>query len=314
MKAVICTKYGPPEVLQVKEIAKPNPKDREVCIKNMATAVTGSDVLIRTADMPFLLGLMFRLMIGFFKPRNPILGLVFAGEIESTGKDVKGFQKGDRVYGFTGYSFGAYAEFLCISEEESKRGCLASMPVHMSYEEAAAAAYGGVLAPFFLEKGNIQKGEKVLIYGASGALGTTFVQYAKNIGADVTGICSTKNVELVKSLGADRVIDYMKEDFTESGVLYDFILDAVPNGKINRKKLKAQCRKTLSAKGKYISIDDGSPPLKAQYLVQLNELFEKGKFKAVIDKTYTLEQIVEAHKYVDTGHKKGNIVITMEHN
>ena len=313
MKAVVCTKYGPPEVLQFKEMPKPMPKDNEVCIKNFATAVTGSDVLIRGADMPFLLGLMFRIMIGFRKPRKPILGLVFAGEIDSVGKDVKRFKKGDQVYGFTGFSFGAYAEYLCISEDESKRGCLAIKSTDMSYEEAVAVAYGGVLAPYFLEKGNIQKGQKVLIYGASGALGTTSVQLVKNLGAEVTGLCSTKNVELVKSLGIDRVIDYTKEDFTDSRDQYDFILDAVPNGKIDRKKLKAQCKKVLSPSGKYISIDDGSPKLKAEYLVQLNALFEAGTFKAVIDRTYPLEQIVEAHKYVDTGRKKGNVVITMEH-
>ena len=314
MKAVVCKKYGPPEVLQFKEMPKPMPKDKEVCIKNFATAVTGSDVLIRGADMPVFVRLMFRMMIGFRKPRKPIIGLVFAGEIESVGKDVKRFKKGDQVYGFTGFSFGAYAEYLCISEDESKRGCLAIKPADMSYEEAAAVAYGGVLAPYFLEKGNIQKGQKVLIYGASGAIGTTSVQLVKNLGAEVTGICSTKNIELVKSLGADRVIDYTKEDFAGSREQYDFILDAVPHGKIDRKKLKAQCKKVLSPKGKYISIDDGSPKLKAKYLFQLNALFEAGNFKAVIDRTYPLEQIVEAHKYVDTGHKKGNVVITVEHN
>ena len=313
MKAIVCTKYGPPEVLQLKEMPKPISKDDEVCIKNFATAVTGSDVLIRGADMPVLMSMMFRMMIGFRKPRKPIFGLVFAGEIESVGKDVKRYKKGDQVYGFTGYSFGAYAEYLCISEEESKRGCFAIKPADMSYEEAAAVVYGGVLAPYFLEKGDIQKGQKVLIYGASGAIGTTSVQLVKNLGAEVTGICSTKNVELVKSIGADSVIDYTKEDIAGSREQYDFILDAVPNGKIDRKKLKVQCKKILSPNGKYISIDDGSPKLKAEYLVQLNALFEAGNFKAVIDRKYPLVQIVEAHKYVDTGRKKGNVVITVQH-
>jgi NADPH:quinone reductase-like Zn-dependent oxidoreductase len=253
------------------------------------------------------------MMIGFRKPRKPILGLVFAGEIESVGKKVKRFKKGDQVYGFTGFGFGAYAEYLCISEKESKRGCLEMKHPNMSYEEAAAAAYAGVLAPYFLEKGNIQKGQKILIYGASGAFGTTSVQLAKNLGAEVTGVCSTKNIELVKSLGADKVIDYTKEDIASSEEKYDFILDAVPNGKIDRKKLKAQCKKALSASGKYLSIDDGSPELKAEYLVQLNSLFEEGEFKVVIDRTYPLEKIVEAHKYVDTGRKRGNVVITVEH-
>jgi len=314
MKAIVCTKYGPPEVLQIKEVEKPIPKNHEVLIKIRTTAVTGSDVLIRGADMPLLTRMMFRVMIGFRKPRKPILGLVFAGEIESVGKDVKRFKKGDRVYGFTGFSFGAYAEYLCLSEDESKRGCLAIKPADMSYEEAAAVAYGGVLSPYFLEKGHLQKGKKVLIYGASGAIGTTSVQLVKNLGAEVTGICSTKNVELVKSLGADRVIDYTKEDFNVTQERYDFILDAVPNGKIDRKKLKAQCKQALTPNGKYVSIDDGSPKLKAEYLVHLNSLFESGHFKAVIDRIYPLEQIVEAHKYVDTGRKKGNVVITVEHN
>ena len=312
MKAVVCTKYGPPDVLQFKDMPKPQPKDGEVCIKNFATAVTGSDVLIRGADMPVLQGLMFRMMIGFRKPRKPILGLVFAGEIESVGNNVKRFKTGDQVYGFAGFSFGAYAEYLCISENESKRGCLAMKPADMSYEEAAAVAYGGVLAPHFLEKGHIQQGQKVLIYGASGALGTTSVQLVKNLGAEVTGICSTANVELVKSLGADSVIDYTKEDIADSRGLYDCILDAVPNGKIDRKKLKAQCQKLLSPNGKYISIDDGSPTLAAENLVQLNALFEARHFKAVIDRTYPLERIVEAHTYVDTGRKKGNVVITIQ--
>jgi len=294
-------------------VEKPIPKHDEVLIKIHTTAVTGSDVLIRGADMTFLTRMMFRMMIGFRKPRKPILGLVFAGEIESVGKDVKRFKKGDGVYGFTGFSFGAYAEYLCISESESKRGCLAVKPADMSYEEAAAGAYGGVLSPFFLGKGHVQKGQKVLIYGASGAIGTTAVQLVKSLGAEVTGICSTKNVELVKSLGADRVIDYTKEDFIGSQEPYDFILDAVPNGKIDRKKLKARCKKALAPNGKYVSIDDGSPKLRAENLVRLNSLFESGNFKAVIDRTYPLEQIVEAHRYVDSGRKKGNVVITVEH-
>jgi NADPH:quinone reductase-like Zn-dependent oxidoreductase len=313
MKAVVCEKYGPPEVLKLKEVKKLVPNDNEVCIKNFATAVTGSDVLIRGVDMPLILSLIFRLMIGFTKPRKPILGLVFAGEIESMGKNVKRFKIGDQVYGFTGFSFGAYAEYICISEKESKRGCLAIKASSMSYEDAAAVAYGGVLAPYFLKKGNIQSSQKVLIYGASGAIGTTAVQLTKNLGAEVTGVCSTKNIELVKSLGADNVIDYTKEDFERRGEQYDFILDAVPNGKIDRKRLKTRCKKALTTNGIYASIDDGSPKLKSEYLVQLNELIEAGHFKVVIDKTYPLEKIVEAHRYVDSGHKRGNVVITVKH-
>ena len=293
---------------------KPSPKDNEVCIKNFSTAVTGSDVLIRSADMPIILGVLFRIMLGFTKPRKPILGLTFAGKVESIGKNVKRFKKDDQVYGFTGISFGAYAEYICISEKGATRGCLTMMPSNMSYEEAAAVAYGGVLAPYFLKKGNIQRRQKVLIYGASGAIGTTAVQLVKVLGAEVTGVCSTKNIKLVKSLGADKVIDYTKEDFASRGEQYDFILDAVPNGKIDRKRLKKQCKKALSLTGIYTSIDDGSPKLKTEYLVQLNDLIEAGHFKAVIDKTYPLEEIVEAHRYVDGGHKRGNVVITIKHN
>ena len=313
MKAVVCKKYGPPTVLQLKELPKPVPKDNEVIVKNLASAVTGSDVLIRSANFPLIIGMMFRVVIGFSKPRKPILGLVFAGKIESIGKNVKRFKKGDQVYGFNGSGFGAYAGYLCISENESKESCIVTMPNNMSYEEAAAVAYGGVLAPYYLEKGNIQKGQKVLIYGASGSFGTTLVQLAKNLGAEVTGVCSTGNVELVKSLGADKVIDYKKENFADSQEHYDFILDTVPHGKIDKKNLKTLCKKVLSPNGKFASINEGSPKVKAEYLIQLNTLFEKRNFKAVIDRKYPIEQIVEAHTYVDTGRKKGNVVITIGH-
>ena len=313
MKAVICAKYGPPSVLKLKELPKPKPKSNEVVVKNYATAVTGSDVLIRSANFPLIIGLMFRVAIGFTKPRKPILGLVFAGEIESVGKNVKHFKKGDKVYGFNGSGFGAYAEYLCVSEKESKESCLVSKPKNMSYEEAAAIAYGGVLAPYYLERAKIQEGQKVLIYGASGAFGTTMVQLAKNLGAEVFGVCSTGNVELVKSIGADKVIDYKKEDFTGRKECYDLILDAVPHGKINKKSLKTRCKKKLCANGKFLSINQGSPKVRAKYLNQLNTLFAQGDFKAVIDRKYPIEQIVEAHKYVDTGHKRGNVVITLGH-
>lgn len=313
MRAVVCKKYGSPTVLQLKELPKPVPKDNEVRVKNFASAVTGSDVLIRSANFPFIIGFIFRVVIGFSKPRKPIMGIVFSGEIESVGKNVKRFKKGEQIYGFNGSSFGAYAEYLCVSENQSKESCLVIKPASMSYEEAAAVAYGGVLAPFYLEKGNIKKGQKVLIYGASGAFGTTSVQLAKKLGAEVTGVCSTGNVELVKLLGADKVIDYKKDNFTAGQERYDFILDTVPHGKIDKKKLKTICRKMLSSNGEFASINEGTPKVKAEYLIQLNSLFEKGDFKAVIDRKYPLEQIVEAHKYVDTGRKKGNVIITVGH-
>ena len=320
MKAIVCTKYGPPEVLQLKEVEKPIPKNNEVLIKIKATAVTASDCIIRGFNMPGRLGfpkkqimeLMMRLVVGITKPRNPIIGLVLSGDIESVGKDIKQFEKGDQVYGFTGYSFGAYAEYKCMSEKESTRGCLATKPSNMSHEEAAAISYGGILATHFMKSGNIQRGQKVLIYGASGAIGTTAVQLAKCYGAEVTGVCSSKNFELVKSLGADKVIDYTKEDSKSRLETYDFVFDAVGENKSS--ELKEQCRQALSLNGKYASVDDGTLKLHAEYLVQLKGFIEAGNVKAVIDRSYPLEQIAEAHRYVDKGHKKGNVVITVEQN
>ena len=246
--------------------------------------------------------------LGFKKPRQPILGMVLAGDIESVGKNIKRFKKGDQVYGMTGLGFRTYTEYKCMSEEK----CLVKKPSNVSYEEAAAVAYGGIIAGHFLKKGNIKNGQKVLIYGASGAIGTTAVQLAKYYGAEVTGVCSTTNLELVKSLGADKVIDYTKEDLIRRGELYDFILDAV--GKSKSSKLKSQCKKVLTKNGKYMSVDKGSPKSLTEYLELLNKLIEAGHFKAVIDKRYPLEQTAEAHRYVDKGHKKGNVVITVVKN
>jgi NADPH:quinone reductase-like Zn-dependent oxidoreductase len=315
MKAVVCTRYGAPEVLQLQEVERPAPKSNEVLIKIFATPVTASDCIVRGFKLPrwHPMGLMMGLVIGFTKPRNPILGMVLAGEVESVGKDVKLFAEGDQVFGSTfkpphRIRFGAYAEYTCLPENS----LIALKPANVTYEEAAAVPYGGGLALYCLKKGNIQSGQKVLIYGASGAIGTCAVQLARYFGAKVTGVCSTTNLELVRSLGAESVIDYTKEDSTNRGELYDFIFDAV--GKRKSSKLKLQCKKAITPNGKYISVDDGSPKYDIKSLILLKELVEAGHLKAVIDRCYPLDQIVEAHRYVDQGHKKGNVVITIEHN
>jgi len=309
MKAIVCTKYGPPEVLKLADVEKPKAKNDEVLIKIFATAVTQSDIFIRGSELPIQYWLPMRLLLGLTKPRQPIIGVVLAGEIESVGKDVKRFRKGDQVYGFSGFALGAYAEYKCMSVKDSLQGCLAIKPSNLTYEEAAAAAYGGLLALQYLTKGNIKRGQKVLIYGASGSIGTIAVQIAKHLGAEVTGVCSTTNLELVKSLGADRVIDYTKENSIKSGDHYDFILDAV--GRLKTSNLKKQCKKALTKNGKYISVDDGDLKLRSEPLVRLKVLIEAGHVKPVIDRCYPLEQMVEAHRYVGEGHKKGNVVITI---
>ncbi|HJX23672.1 MAG TPA: NAD(P)-dependent alcohol dehydrogenase [Candidatus Bathyarchaeia archaeon] len=309
MKAVICTKYGPPEVLQLREVEKPTPKDDEVLVKIYATAVTASDIFIRSSQIPIRFRIPMRLMIGLTKPRKSIIGLVLAGEIESIGRDVKRFRIGDQVYGLTGFGLGAYAEYKCMKETDSTHGCLAMKPIDISYEEATAAAYGGLLAFQYVEKGNIQRGQKVLIYGASGTSGTMAVQLANYLGARVTGVCSSANLELVKSLGAEAVIDYTKVDTLDPGVQYDFILDAV--GKIKTSKLKVACKKALAPKGKYVSIDDGSLILDSKRLASIKELVEAGHIKPIIDKCFRLEEIVEAHRYVGKGHKTGGVAVSV---
>ena len=309
MKAIACTKYGPPEVLKMKEVEKPAPKDDEVLIKIFATAVTASDIFIRGSQIPIQFWIPMRIMLGLTKPRKSIIGLVLAGIIESVGKNVKRFKPGDQVYGLTGFGLGAYAEYKCMKETDSTYGCLALKPNNLSYEEATVAAYGGLLAFQYMEKGNIQRGQKVLIYGASGTSGTTAVQYAKYLGAEVTGVCSTSNLELVKSLGADSVIDYTKKDSINLIKQYDFILDAV--GKIKTSELKEACKKALTPKGKYVSIDDGKLKLDSNRLALIKELVETGHIKPVVDRSYPLEQIVEAHEYVEKGHKKGGVAITI---
>ncbi|RLD88779.1 MAG: NAD(P)-dependent alcohol dehydrogenase [Bacteroidetes bacterium] len=317
MKAVVCMKYGPPEVLQLRDFEKPTPKKNEICIKIHATSVTSSDCIIRGFNLPkwHPLGLMMGLVLGFGKPRNPILGMVAAGEIDSMGQDAKRFNISDQVFAYTVKSstrmrFGTYAQYICIPED----WLVLPIPSEITYEEAAAIPYGGELALHFLKKGDVQSRKKVLIIGASGAIGTAAVQLASYYGAKVTGVCSTPNLELVRSLGAEAVIDYTKEDYSKRSERYDLILDAVPLLVADSKRFKKQARSALAPKGKFISINNGSPTPNINDLVLLKNLVESGKYKPVIDKSFPLEQIVEAHRYVETGHKKGNVVITIEHN
>lgn len=309
MKAIICKKYGPPENLEIAEYEKPTPKDDEMLIKIYATSVTDSDIFIRSSNVPLQMLIPFRLLIGILKPRNEILGEVFAGVIELAGSKIKRFKVGDQVYGLTGMSLGAYAEYKCMKETDSKKGCIAIKPCNISFEEATTAAYGGLLAFQFLEKGNIQANQKVLIYGASGSSGTIAVQYAKYLGAEVTAVSSEKNIQLLNSLGADKTLNYRREDSVYLLEKYDFVLDSV--GKRKTSKLKEACKLSLKKGGKYVSIDDEALVLNSKRLDRVRELVEENKITPLNDRSYLFEQIIEAHKYVESGHKKGGVAITI---
>lgn len=310
MKAVVYEKYGPPEVLQLKEVEKPIPKDDEVLIKNYATTVHVGDTRMRGFRVPKKHWIPMRLFLGITKPKRTILGMEVSGVIESIGKDVKEFKKGDEVFALTGFGGGGYAEYSSVVAEngDEKKGMVVLKPSNITLGEAAAVPAGALTALLHMQKVNIQKGRKILIYGASGSVGTYAVQIAKYYGGEVTGVCSTSNLELVKSIGADKVIDYTKEDFTKSGEVYDVVFDAVY--KISRSK----CKNILKKNGIFDSSHSKIPQPKTKDLIFLKELIEKNKLKPVIDRKYPMEQIVEAHRYVDKGHKRGNVVITVEHN
>ena len=309
MKAVICTKYGPPDVLELSEVPKPTPKDNEVLIKIYATTCHIGDVRIRSFNVPFLQMIPFRLYLGLTKPKRPILGMELAGEIEAIGNDVRRFKVGDQVFACTGFVFGAYAQYGCLAEDSKKinNGMVAHIPSNMSYEETAAGvATGGITALAGLRVGKIREGQKVMVYGASGSVGTFAVQLAKHFGTEVTGVCSTGNLEMVKSHGADSVIDYTREELSKYGTDYDLVFDAVDKLPASRGK------KLLKDTGKYVKVGTESG-ITIEDFYFLKELVENGKLKTIIDRTYKLEQIVEAHRYVEKGHKKGHVVITVEH-
>lgn len=330
MKAIVYSEYGPPEVLQLKDVEKPTPQENEVRVRVYATTVNFGDLLARNYKeispkkfhMPLLFWFIGKMYFGVKKPKITILGNEFAGEVDTVGKDVKSLKPGDPVFGYLGQRMGAYAEYLCLPEN----GVLAIKPANLTYEEAAIVPYGGIMALNLLRKANVQPGQKVLIDGASGGIGSATVQLAKQFGADVTAVCGTPRLAYVKSLGADKVIDYTQEDFTQSGETYDLIID------ILGKSSFARCKKSLTPNGRYLPVSfkmkqlfqmlwtsiAGSQkvicamlPEKAEDLIFVKELIEAGKIKPVIDRRFPLEQAAAAHRYIESGLKKGSVVITI---
>jgi NADPH:quinone reductase-like Zn-dependent oxidoreductase len=305
MQAVVCTRYGPPEVLRLEELATPVPRKNEVRIRILATAVTSSDCYLRGLRLSPAYRMMARLALGWNGPRQPVLGMVLSGEVDSVGPEAKSFEVGERVFGFNRHLFGTYAQSVCWPED----GLLALRPANLTDEEAAAIPYGGLLALHFLRKADARAGQSILVFGASGAVGTSAVQLAKHLGAEVTGVCSTANVELVTSLGAMRVVDYTVEDFLDGTERYDLVFDAV--GKNKSASALRRCQQVLAPGGACVSVDDGTPNLRREDLVLLGELAARGEIRPVIDRTYALDDIVDAHRYVDMGHKRGNVIISV---
>jgi NADPH:quinone reductase-like Zn-dependent oxidoreductase len=305
MKAVVCTRYGPPGVLRVEERTTPVPRGNEVRIRIRASAVTSSDCYVRGLDLGPAYRLMARLALGWNGPRQPVLGMVLSGEVDSVGPNASLFDVGEPIFGFDQRRFGTYAQFVCWPED----GLLATRPANLTDVQAAAIPYGGLLALAFLRKAEVRSGQRILVYGASGAVGTSAVQLARHFGAAVTGVCSTPNVDLVASLGATAVIDYTAEDFTDRAERYDLILDAV--GKRKSAAALRRCRQVLAPGGACVSVDDGRPNLRREDLALLGELVTKGEVRPVIDRTYALDNIVGAHTYVDYGHKRGNVVVSV---
>jgi 2-desacetyl-2-hydroxyethyl bacteriochlorophyllide A dehydrogenase len=329
MKAIIWTKYGSPDGLQLREVEKPTPKDNEILIKIHASSVTAGDCEMRRLELPLMLSFPMRLYAGFLKPKRiAILGQELAGEVVEIGKDVTTYKVGDQVFGTTGFKFGAYAEYICLPEKPGDaQGTLASKPTNLTYEESAVVPTAGLEAVHFLRKANIQPGKKVLIVGAGGSIGTFSIQLAKHLGAEVTGVDSFEKLDLLRSLGADHVIDYTKGDYTNTGEAYDLIIDVVGKGSVARRlKLLKEggyyflAYASLShillgiwtsmTSNKKLKIESSSQ--KKEDLIFLMQLFEDGKLKSIIDRSYPLEQTAEAHRYVETGAKKGNVVIVCE--
>ena len=322
MKAAVYTRYGPPDVVAIREVPTPTPKDNEVLIKVLATTVTSGDWRVRSLKVPFGFGLMSRLFLGISKPRQTILGTELSGEIAAVGKDVSEFKIGDQVFAFTGTAMGCHAEFKCMPED----GAVALKPANLTFDEAAAMSFGGTTALSFFKRGKLQRGESVLVNGASGGVGTAAVQLAKHFGAEVTGVCGTANVALVKSLGATHLIDYTKEDFTQNGVTYDVIVDTAGTAPY------ARCKRSLKNGGRLLQVLGALPDLlrvpwvsltsnqtivagtasgRGEDLRFLAELARAGVFRPVIDRRFPFAEIVAAHRHVDAGHKKGNVIVTV---